>query len=99
MPTKSPGPRPQINDVVRVTNHCLVVLDDNDRVAEIAQPRQHRDQAVVVARMQSDARLIKDIKNANELRAKLRRQANALGFAAGKRGRWAVERQILQADL
>ena len=38
-------------------------------------------------------------KNADERRADLRREPDALRFAAGKRGRAAVQRQIFQPDV
>ncbi len=56
------------------------------------------DQAAVVARVQADGGLIENIEHAAKLRADLRRQANALRFAAGKRRRRAVEAQVAEAD-
>ena len=39
-PPCSPGARPEVDDVVRGPDRFFVVLDDDDGVAEIAQPRQ-----------------------------------------------------------
>ena len=46
---------------------------------------QRIEQHPVVARMQADGRLIKDVTDAAQVRAELRRQPDALRFAAGQR--------------
>ena len=48
--------------------------------------------------MQADGRLVEHVEHAAQLRADLRCQANALAFAAGKRGRRAIERDVAEAD-
>ena len=48
--------------------------------------------------MQSNGRLIQHIQHAAKFRADLRRQADALAFAAGKRCGGAVERNVSEAD-
>ena len=58
-----------------------------------------REQAVVVARVQADARLVEDVEHADEPAADLAGQADALGLAAGERRGGAVERQVVQADV
>ena len=58
-----------------------------------------REQAVVVARVQADARLVEDVEHADEAAADLAGQADALGLAAGERRGRAVERQVVQADV
>ena len=57
------------------------------------------EQAVVVARMQADGRLVEDVEHADQAAADLAGQADALGLAAGERRGGAVERQIMQADV
>ncbi len=76
----------------------LVVLDDDDGIAEVAQLDQGIDQLAVVALVQSDRRFIEHVEDAHQLRADLRRQTDALSFTAGERGRAAVEHQIADAD-
>jgi len=49
--------------------------------------------------MQADARLVEDVEHADQARADLGRQANALPLAAGERAGAAVERQIVEADV
>ena len=55
--------------------------------------------AKVVARVQADGGFVKDVKHATEIRAKLRREPDALAFAAGKRGHSPTELQVAQTDL
>ena len=49
--------------------------------------------------MQADARLVENIKHADQARADLGRQPNALRFAAAQRAALAIEREITQADI
>ena len=48
--------------------------------------------------MQADGRLVENVKDAAEARANLRGEADALGFATGKRSGGAVEAEIAEAD-
>src|SRR5205085_157754 len=79
------GTRPELHDVIGRFDEAAIVLDDDDRVAgggelvtDVAEP--HR-----VARVQSDGRLVEHVQRADELRAKLIREVDALRFAAGER--------------
>ena len=85
------GARSKIENVIRRANCFLVVLHHDDRVPEIAQPSKRRQQPLVVALMQADARLIEHVENADQTRADLRRQPDALRFAAGKCAAFAVQ--------
>src|ERR1041385_2275133 len=93
-----PGARAHVDHVVGRDDRLAVVLDDDDRVAALPQFAEQREQPLVVARMQADARLVQHVKHADESRTDLRRQAHALTLAAGKRGGGAVEAQIVEAD-
>ena len=75
------------------------MLDDQDGVAEVAQAHERGDQAVVVALVQADARLVEDVGDADERRADLGGEADALGLAAGQGHRRAVEGEVAEADL
>ena len=96
-PPRRPGARAEVDDVVGRLDGLGVVLDDDDAVAEIAQPPQRRDEAQVVALVQADRRLVEHVHHARQLRAELRRQADALRLAARQRRGRAVERQVLEA--
>src|SRR6202030_4321088 len=56
------------------------------------------EEAIVIAGMQADGRLVENVEDAAEARADLRGQADALGFAAGKRGGGTIEAEIAEAD-
>ena len=58
------GAGSEIDDVVGGADRLLVVLDDDHGVAEIAQPRQRREQLPVVALVQADRRLVEHVEHA-----------------------------------
>ena len=87
-----------VDEIICRTHGVLVVLDDDERVAEITQLAQRGQQLFIVALVQTDGRLIQNIQHAHERRADLRCEPDALALAAGQRGRRACERQVLQSD-
>ena len=60
---------------------------------------QRVEERVVVARVQADGRLIEHVEHAAQIRAELRREPDALGFAAAQRFRGAIEREVIEPDL
>ncbi len=88
-----------VDDPVGGLDGVLVVLDDDECVAHVAQPDEGLDQPVVVALMQTDGRLVEDVQHAYESGADLGGQADALGLAAGERAGRAVQREVVQADV
>ncbi len=76
------GAGAEIDHVIRAANGLFIVLDHQHGIAQITQIFQRRQQASVVAMMQADRRLIQHVKHAAQLRSNLRRQTNALPFAA-----------------
>ncbi len=91
--------QPEIDHVVRDADHVRVVLDDDHRVALVAQLAEDRDEAKVVARVKADRRLVQDVQRADQRRAERGGQVDALRLAAREGGRQAVEREVVQADL
>src|SRR3546814_16649668 len=71
-----------VDDMIGMADRVLVVLDDDHGVAEIAQPEQRLQQALVVALVQADARLVEHVHHAAQTGADLRRQADAPRFPA-----------------
>ena len=59
------------------------MLDDEDGIAEVAKIFKGRDEALVVALMQTDGGLVENIEHAAEFGADLRGEADALSFPAG----------------
>ena len=82
---EAPRARAEVDDVVGRRDRLGVVLDDDHRVAEIAQPAKRGEQPLVVALVQTDARLVEDVEHAHEPRADLRREPDALRLAARER--------------
>ncbi len=80
-------------------HRVFVVLDDDDRVAQVAQLGERVEQALVVARVQADRRFVENVEHADEAAADLAGQANALRFAAGERRGGAIEREIFEPDV
>ena len=89
----------EVNDVIRLPDGVGVVLDHEHGVAEVAQALERGQQAVVVALVQADARLVQNVEHADEPRADLRGQPDALRLAAAQRAALAVEREIAEADV
>jgi hypothetical protein len=73
-----------LDEVVRGEHHVAVMFDDEDGVAEVAQAANRADEALMVARVQTDAGFVEDVGHADEPKAELRGQAHTLGFAAGE---------------
>ncbi len=93
------GARADVDHVVGGQDRILVVLDDDDGVAEIAQPPQRFQETRIVALVQADRRLVQHVEHAGQARADLRRQPDALALAARQRAGAAGEREIVEADV
>jgi hypothetical protein len=93
------GARAHVDDVVGGADRLLVVLDDDDAVADVAQVKERADQALVVALVQADRRLVEDVHHPGQARADLRREPDPLRLAARERLGAAVEAQVVEADV
>ncbi len=93
------GTRAHVDQVIGGPHHVLVVLDDQDGVALVAQPLECPDQLVVVPLVQPDGRLVEDVEHAHQAGPDLRRQADALRLAARERAGGTVEGQVADADV
>ncbi len=89
----------QIDHMIGLADGILVVFDHDHRVAEIAQIDQRVEQALIVALMQADRRLIQNVHDADQSRADLAREPDALRFAAGQGVGAAVQREISESDI
>jgi hypothetical protein len=93
------GAGPDVEDVVGLQDRVLVVLDDDDCVAEVAQALQRAEQALVVALVEADRGLVEDVQNARQARADLAREADALALAAGEGTGGAGEGEVFESDV
>ena len=60
------GAGTHVDDMIGGADGFFVVLDDDHGVAEVAQVDQRIEQPAVVALMQADRRLIKDVEHARQ---------------------------------
>ena len=93
------GAGAHVDQAVGGQHHGRVVLDHHQRVAGVAQPVHCQDDAVHVARVQADARLVEHEQGVDQRGAQRRREVDALHLAAAERAALPVERQITQADI
>ncbi len=93
------GARADVHDPVGDLDRVLVVLDDDQCVAHVAQAHQGLDEPVVVALVQADGRLVEHVQHADQAGADLGGEPDALGLAAGEGARGAVQREVVQADV
>ena len=99
VPAVLAGARAEIDDVVGRADRLLVVLDDDTVLPRSRSRASVAEQRAVVALMQADRRLVEHVEHAGQVRADLRRQPDALAFAARQRRRAAPEREIADADI
>ena len=93
------GAGSHVHDVVRREDRFAIVLHHEHGVSEITQARFGFDEACVVARVKADRRLVEHVQNADERRADLRREANALPFTRRQSLRASIERQIVEPHV
>ena len=93
------GAGTDVDDMVGQADRVLVMLDDDHRVAEVAQMPERFEEAGIVALVQADRRLVEHIEHAGQPRADLRGEPDALALAAGERAARARQRQIVEADI
>jgi len=98
-PPSSPAPGPRSTTKVGGADGLLVVLHDEDRIAEVPQAFEGVKEAAVVALMETDAGLVEDVEHAHEARPYLGGQAYPLPLTSRERGRGPVERQVLEPHV
>ena len=91
--------RTNVYNPVGSKHHVLVVLNYHHRVAHIAQLLERVDKPLVVALVQSDARLVEDIEYVDELRTYLCGKTYTLALTSRERCRLSVERQIVETHI
>ena len=88
-----------VENVIGGADGVLVVFDDDDAVAQVAQLAHGRDEPVVIALVEADARFVEHVEHARQPGADLRGEPDALRLAAGERAAFAVEIEVAQADF
>ena len=93
------GARADVHDPVGRADGLLVVLDDDEGVAQVAQPGEGFDEPAVVALVQADGRLVQDVEHADQAGPDLGGQPDPLRLAAGEGARGAVEAEVVQPHV
>jgi len=91
--------RADVDQIIGGANAVFIMLDHQHGVADRLQSFERANEPRVIALMEADSRLIEHVADADESRADLRRQADALRFSAGKRRGFAVEREVSKANV
>ena len=99
LPAVHARPRTHVDHVVGGAYGLLVMLHHEHRVAEVAEAEQGVQKPAVVALVQADGRLVQDIQDADQGRADLRGEADALAFPPGEGRRRAVEGEVVEAHV
>ena len=94
-----PRARPDVDHVVGDPDGLLVVLDHDDRVAQVAEPLQRPDEPLVVALVEPDGRLVQHVEHPDQAAADLAGQPDALGLTAGQGGRRAGQGQVVEPHV
>ncbi len=95
----TPGARADVDEPIGGSQSGVVVLDDDDRVARVAQRSQRAEQTILVACVQADGRLVEDVEHSLQSSAELRRETDALCLSARQRLGRSIERQVAQTHL
>ena len=93
------GVRADIYQHVGSLDNLLVMLHNDDSVAQVAEPLQHTDELLGVAGMQADGRLVKDVKRADKVVSEGADKVDALAFAAAQGIGRAGHGQIAKTDI
>lgn len=78
----------EVNDAVGAGHEFVVVLDDEERVALGAERLERVDEAVVVARVEANARLVEDVEDAGEIGAEFCAARQYAGLRRRRACRW-----------
>lgn len=96
-PPRTPEPGTDVDDMVRLTDRVLVMLDDERRVALVGEPVDGVKKDAVVSRMQSYRRLVEHVANTPEL-ARAVRPDECAGLHRRKAS-CTVEREVSESHF
>lgn len=100
LPAKVSSLGSQVDDPVRVFDDVEVVFDDDNRVAAVHEAVEDFEELFDVVEVEAGRRFVEEVERAARIAArKLGGEFDALGFAAGERGRGLAERDVRKADI
>ena len=85
--------------MVRLQDGLLVVLHHEDRVAQVAQPLEGREQPGVVPLVEADGGLVEDVEDPHEGRADLGGEPDPLPLAAGEGAGGPVQGEVVEPHV
>ena len=89
-----------VDDPVGRLHDVEVVLDDEHRVAGVDEVVQHFQQQLDIGEVQAGRRFVEQVQRAaGRFFHQLAGQLDALGFAAGERGRRLADLDVVEADV
>jgi hypothetical protein len=93
------GAGPEIDDMIRKADDRGFVLDDEHRVALVAQPKQDAAHPLHVVCVQSHARLVEDVGHVRETRAQVSHELHSLRLATGQAAALPSQGEIAEPDV
>ena len=99
LPTTLTRTGAHVDHAVSSQHHSRVMLHHHQGVARVAQALHGFDDAVHVARVQADARLVQHKQGVHQRGAQGRGQVDALHFAAGEGTALTIQRQVADAHV
>ena len=91
--------RTEVDEVAGGADGVFIVFDEEEGVALFSECVKGAEEGGVVAGMKANGGFVEDVEDALEVGAKLRGEADALGFATGEGGGGAVELEVTESDL
>ena len=89
----------EVEGMIGRVHDVAIMLDDDERVAEVAELAEGGDQPVGVAGMETDRRLVEHVEHARQAAAHLRRQPDPLEFAPREAPRRPGHVEILKTHV
>ena len=91
--------RTHVDQPVGVADHVDLVFHHEQRIARGLELVQRRQQGLRIGRVQAGGRFVHHVDHAEQVRADLRGQPQALQFARRQRGRAAFQGQVTEPEL
>ena len=94
-----PGCGSEIDQPIGRFEHFAVVFDHHQRVAEIPKTLESSQQPTVVPGVQADGGFVEYVEHPGQGATDLAGQPDSLALASRKRGKWAVEAEVIESDV
>jgi len=85
LPAEASRARSEIDDVIGALHGLVIVFDDEEGVALVAEGVEGVEKGLIVPWVESDGGFVEHVEDATQVGAKLGGETNTLCFAAGQR--------------